>query len=263
MYDETFSKEELITILKEKDKLLSHKDRVSLLGESIEDITDQWKNPLISIYNSANNLQIKNILGLVDEITFSKELDNIIRNTDYLIQTISDVASFCKDSKYLCVLNINTLINKVLSIASLHLESKNIQITTNLDDECFVKCVENELMQVLLNIINNAVDILKIKHKDEREIIIRTIRDDNNVQIEIEDSAGGISEDLIDKIFDKYFTTKGEKGSGVGLFVSKQIIEEHFFGKLSVYNGQKGACFVIRLPLYEFINQENIMGSSL
>ncbi len=262
MYSEPLSREELITILKEKDKLLSHKDRVSLLGESIEDITDQWKNPLISIYNSANNLQIKKILGLVDEITFSKELDNIIKNTDFLIQTISDVASFCKDSKYSGVLNLNTLINKVLSIASFHVESKNIQITTRLDSECFVKCIENELMQVLLNIINNAVDVLKAKHKDEREIIISTIRNDNNVQIEIEDSAGGIDKDLMEKIFDKYFTTKGDKGSGVGLFVSKQIIEENFGGSLSVYNAQKGACFVIKLPLYEFINQENIIGSS-
>lgn len=256
-YDK-LSKEELIIILNEKDKLLAHKDRVSLLGESIEEITEKWRSPLISIFNSSNNVQIKKILGLLDDDLCEKELDNIIKNTDYLLQTIEDFSDFCKDTKYYNVINVQSLIHKVLSIASSRIEAKNIDIQTQFDEECFIKANENELMQVILNIIYNAIDALIHKAKNERKIILKSIRKDNKVSLLIEDNAGGIEEKNLEKIFDKYFTTKGSHGSGIGLYHSKQIIENNLNGSLSVHNSGFGACFVIDIPAYQFINEKKL-----
>ena len=114
-------------------------------------------------------------------------------------------------------------------------------------------------MQVILNIIYNAIDVLINKERNDRKIILRSIRVDNKISIYIEDNAGGIEEKNLEKIFDKYFTTKGSHGSGIGLYHSKQIIENNLNGSLSVFNTEFGACFVIDIPSYKFIN-EKILG---
>lgn len=253
------SKNELIIILQEKDKLLAHKDRVSLLGESMEEITDKWKTPLISIFNSSNNMQMKKLLGMLDEELCAKELDNIIKNTDYLLNNITDISDFCRDNKYCNVVNLESLIQKILSIASSNIESKNITLITKFEQDCFIKVNENELMQVVLNILNNAIDALLHKPKNERKIILETRRKNDNISILIEDNAGGIEEQLLQKIFEKYFTTKNSFGSGLGLYISKQIIDQNLNGVLKAYNVENGACFEIELPLYQFIN-EKILG---
>lgn len=254
MYN-NLSIDELKELLIEKDKLLAHKDRVSILGENLEELSEQLIYQLSSISMSANNLQMKKILGLLTDDIFQNELDNIIKNADFLSQSICDLSTFCKNKSYNEVLNLNVTIKKVISIVASNLKAKNIELITFLDNELFFKGCENELMQVLLNLLNNALDVLLLKPKNDRQIIIKLTQNKEKNIIMIEDNGGGINNELIDKIFDKYFTTKGDKGSGLGLFVSKQIIHENLKGSMKVYNTNKGACFIIELPIYEFVEQ--------
>lgn len=262
MYD-NLDKEALLELLKEKDaqlqakeQLLLRQDRVTLLGEGIEDLTDQWKKPLIAISASANKMHIKSILGLMSDEVFQHELDNIISNSEFLSQSVSDLAGFCSEEKIAKVFEVEKLLQRVLSISNAMLQGKEIDILLQCD-ECYAKGYENELMQALLNIINNAADELMKKNK-ERFIHIRVVDSNQFVTIEIEDNAEGIDEALLDKIFDKYFTTKGEEGLGTGLFVTKKIIQERFDGSINVSNGIHGAIFTIKLPLYQFLDLEEL-----
>jgi signal transduction histidine kinase len=252
------SPNELMDLVLKKDKLLAHKDRVNILGESIEELSEQWKNPIKTISTSVQNLQIKKMLNTLDDITFEEELNNISKNIDFIFQTINNISSFCKDQNYQNVLNLQSTLQKVILLSKRNLESKNIKLIVDfIKDDLFFRGIENEFMQVLLNIINNATDALISKPKDLRNIYITIDTFDNKNIVTIEDSAGGIDEDFITKIFDQYFTTKGDKGSGIGLFMSKQIVEEHLMGEINVKNTAKGACFTITLPKYTFIEEPN------
>lgn len=179
-------------------------------------------------------------------------------NIDFIFQTINSISSFCKDQNYKNVLNLQSTLEKVILLSKRNLESKNIKLLVDfIKDDLFFRGIENELMQVLLNIINNAMDALISKPKDSRNIYITLDTLESHNKITVEDSAGGINENLITKVFDQYFTTKGDKGSGIGLFMSKQIIEEHLMGEINVKNTAKGACFTITLPKYTFIEEPN------
>ena len=258
MYD-NLDKEQLIDLLQQKDReleskeqLLLRQDRVTLLGEGIEDLTDQWRKPLIAISASANKMHIKSILGLMSDEIFQKELDNIIQNSEFLSQTVADIAGFCSQESLQSVFDVQKVLQKVLSIAKAMLDGKGIEVFLD-SKQFYVKGYENELMQALLNLVNNAADELMKKSKG-RLINIKVCGDNEYVKISVEDSAGGIDTQLQEKIFDKYFTTKGEDGLGTGLFVTKQIIQQRFNGTIAVINTDIGAKFTIQLPTYQFLD---------
>lgn len=242
-------------IIEEQNKLLAHRDRLSLLGESIENIAHQWKQPLSSISTSASGLQVQKMLEVLTDKVFDDELDNIITNVDYLSQTINDFKNFFNGDKYPKIFQIHEIINKVLVITKGNLKVRHITVNGDFSVSCFVKGFENELMQAIINIINNASDALLSVPPESRTIYVnlKTIEDWH--YIHIEDTAGGIPEKIIDKIFNHYFTTKGDKGSGIGLYMTKLIVEKNLNGSLSVENTLNGAMFIIKLPVYKFIGE--------
>ena len=137
----------------------------------------------------------------------------------------------------------------ILNIIQISLDNKNI--TLKKDFKCQSKFVTypNELKQVILNLIKNAEDVLIENDIKDPYISLKSYRENGHITIEVGDNAGGISEDIIDEIFDPYFSTKLKKdGTGLGLYMSKMIIEEHCNGKLSVKNSKEGAVFKIALP---------------
>jgi PAS domain S-box-containing protein len=238
---------------------LIHQSRLAQLGEMLSMISHQWRQPLSSIAMVANNLEIKIASGRLsrsDEEENQKSdayilarLQRINKYVEYLSNTIDDFKNFYRPQKKRSFFNINALIDGTIELIAPTLEAKNITIYKNYAPHQELYSFENEIKQVILNILNNAKDALVESQIVDPTIMIKVDYHDSRCLIEIEDNGLGIDEKYIDKIFDPYFSTKSKNGTGLGLYMSRTIIEEHCHGKLSVENGEKGACFKVVLPV--------------
>jgi len=184
-----------------------------------------------------------------------EHLDNISDNVNHLSATVNDFRNFFRQDKTIKEFYVNDVFNKALSLLTSELKTSGIKIILS-EEDIKTSGIANELIQVFMNIITNAKqELLKIRSK--KYIFIDTKIVDNNVRIDITDSAGGVPLSIIDKIFDSHFTTKNEDGTGIGLYMSRKIIEENMKGILKVentiyeYNDESfsGAKFTIILPL--------------
>ena len=184
---------------------------------------------------------------------------NIINNSSqHLSQTIDDFRSFFNNDKETVDFNVNIPIEKVLYLIGTKLKNRNITIVKK-NEDIEIKGVENEFIQVILNIINNSIDAFENKKFDNKYIFISSYKKSHSIIIKIKDSAGGIKEDILDRVFEPYFTTKHQsQGTGIGLYMSLEIIKKHMHGNLSVSNKKylyndikyEGAEFRIELPFH-------------
>jgi signal transduction histidine kinase len=243
--------QEELAQIREKDKQLIHQSRLAQMGEMINMIAHQWRQPLSSINSTINNLIFKlKFEQEVDKDLFEQELKLIENYSQHLSETIDDFRNFFKKNKNLTSISIKSLFEDTLNIAKVSLENKNISVKIDYLCDIEIKTYPNEIKQVLLNLIKNAQDALIENNIKNPYISIYTRCDENNVILIIEDNAGGIPNDIIEHIFDPYFSTKLEKdGTGLGLYMSKTIIQEHCNGKLDVENSDFGAKFTIKLPI--------------
>jgi len=219
------------------------------MGEMVSMIAHQWRQPLAAISAGCVNLKVQNEMGILNNQTTVEIVDKIEEYTQHLSKTIDDFMNFFKPNKEKIFTTANDLIEETLNIVGASVKNHHIIVIKeiNCDDE--FKTYSNELKQVLMNIIKNAKDALVEKEIEDPVIKIKAYKEDKNIVIEISDNAGGIPEDIIDKIFDPYFSTKGKNGMGIGLYMSKIIAEEHCGGELTVKNGEKGAVFTLKLPI--------------
>ena len=226
--------------------MLSQQSRLAQMGEAISMIAHQWRQPL----NNLNGLVLLMDLKLskqreIKHNLLEEEFNEIETITAYMSNTIDDFRDFFKPEKEKVSFCLNETIKSTIRLLQpiLKYDAIKIHYTDNKKIELFG--YPNELGQVLINIINNAKDALvsNNQHK-EKNIYISLFQEQNSITITIQDNAGGISPEIIDHIFDPYFSTKLKKnGTGLGLYISKMVIEEHMNGKLSVTNGEKGAMF--------------------
>jgi signal transduction histidine kinase len=164
-------------------------------------------------------------------------------------KTIDDFRDFFKNDKKMQMCALIDVVHQAQDIIEPTLASRHINLKINAQSEQPVPCLRNELSQVILNLIANAMDALVLNHIEHGEITITIEEHPNRACMIIDDNAGGIPEEIIEKIFEPYFTTKSNSnGTGIGLYMSKSIIEEHMSGKLEVYNTLSGASFKITLP---------------
>ncbi|MEA1982196.1 MAG: 7TM diverse intracellular signaling domain-containing protein, partial [Campylobacterota bacterium] len=237
---------------REKDKILFQQNKLASMGEMIENIAHQWRQPLSQV-NSAV-LVIDNYL--MPESKNYKEIDQKLTEiedlTFYMSKTIDSFKNFFKPNKKDATFYVEDIINSSLLIAKNTIPEKTITIVLkNYKDDRYFG-LEDELQQVLIIILNNAKEALVQNKIENPRIEIQTINTDDYYTITISDNAGGIDADIIDKIFDPYFTTKHKsQGTGLGLYISKLIIEENMHGVLTVQNRDAGSCFEIKLPLKE------------
>jgi DNA-binding response OmpR family regulator len=229
---------------RQKDKLLFAKSRQAQMGEMISMIAHQWKQPLSAMSASVALLNLRSQTQKLDPATTKKITININKYIKYLSNTIDDFRDFFKPQKEMRVSNFELIVSKTLSLVEESIKSKNIELIINEEQIKEFLTYENELVQVVLNLLKNAEDAFNDKDIKQPQISI-TIKANS---LSIEDNAGGIDEDVIEKIFDPYFSTKGKTGTGLGLYMSKMIIEEHCNGELDVVNLKDGACFNIILP---------------
>ena len=232
---------------------LLEQSKMASMGAMIGNIAHQWRQPLSVISTAASGIIIsKEYDNLTDEQE-NKMLEGIIDNTQYLSDTIDTFRDYIKEKKELKEVILQDRLNNAINIVSDSLKNNYIKLINNIDDCESIKItmVVGELSQVVINIINNSKDVLLDNNISEPLIEINLVKNENNIAIiTIEDNAGGIPDDILPKIFDPYFTTKHEsQGTGLGLHMSKDIIEKHLKGKLYVKNINDGAKFFIELPL--------------
>jgi len=173
---------------------------------------------------------------------------SILLQTTHLSKTIDDFRNFFKLDKEVVKVKIQSIIEDTLAIVKDSLTNNYIEFKCTYESDSEVNAYQRELMQVFVNIINNAKDSLIISHTKNALIEVRVYNDEDYVNVDIDDNGIGIDDAILEKIFDPYFTTKDEKtGTGLGLYMSKLIIEDHLHGKIEAFPKKAGACFRIKL----------------
>ncbi|MBU1216724.1 PAS domain S-box protein [bacterium] len=237
-----------ITELKRKDEMLITQSRLAAMGEMIGMIAHQWRQPLTVISMSANNMILDIALDDLDAPHIKEYSDEILLQTQHLSKTIDDFRNFFKSDKSLVQVKIQEILEKTYAIVKDSLLNHNITLQTSYASESEVNVYPRELMQVFVNLINNAKDALILKKCEDAQIDVKVFEDEEYVITEICDNGDGIDEAILSKIFDPYFTTKDEKtGTGLGLYMSKMIINEHLHGTIEAFNQATGACFRVKL----------------
>lgn len=237
----------------QKDSLLAQQSKMISMGQMIENIAHQWRQPLSLISISASGLKLKKELDELDDKVFDRTVDSIINSTSYLSNTIEDFMNFFKPHKEKKIFNIKDSLEKSLYLLKSRFQSEDIIIIKNLKD-VQISGYENEFMQVIINLLTNAKDALVSNNIKKKFIFLQIIETKENLTINVKDNAGGIKKEIIDKIFEPYFTTKHKsKGTGIGLYMSNIIIERYLDGRIEVKNDEftfqdekyKGALFSI------------------
>jgi signal transduction histidine kinase len=241
----------------QKENILNHQSKMAAMGEMIENIAHQWRQPLSVISTVATGAKLKKDLNILSDEEFYETVDIIKNSTLHLSNTIDDFRNFFSNDKELTSFDINVPIDKVIYLVSSKLKNRNISIIKN-HQEIYVLGLENEFIQVILNIINNSIDAFETNNNLDKFIFINMYKENNTAILTIKDNAGGIKNENLDRIFEPYFTTKHKsQGTGIGLYMSLEIINKHMNGKLSasnkeyIYNNKKytGAEFKIELNL--------------
>lgn len=238
--------------------LLSQQSKMAAMGEMIGNIAHQWRQPLSTITTSSTGMQIQKELNILEDKDLIKGLETINQSAQYLSRTIDDFRNFFTQNKQKNYFNIKNSIQQAISLVSVQFYKKNIEIIENVDN-IEVNSYENELIQVMINLLNNARDELIKKEENERKLIfIYAKKENDTLIITVKDNANGIPFSIIKKIFDPYFSTKDiATGTGIGLFMSKEIITKNMGGTIEaknekyVYDKKEylGAVFTITLPL--------------
>ena len=241
-----------------KDAYLLHQSRLAQMGEMLSMIAHQWKQPLNSI--STTQISIRMALELEkydlndnqqreDFIEFlHQKLDKIGAYTQNLSQIISDFSDFYRPNAKSEIMLMSRVITKACNIIEDSMDANNIELQLDLHSNTVVKIHENEFMQVILNILNNAKEQLVNKSVEHAHIMVKNYDEDGYSILEISDNAGGIDEAALPNIFDPYFSTKLEKnGTGLGLYMSKNIIQDYHNGSIIAKNNKEGALFVIKI----------------
>jgi len=259
-YNLTLKKE----VSKIKKELLEYEDimhrqpKMAAMGEMLENIAHQWRQPLSVISVLSTGMKIQNEAGVLDQKALAEGLNDINTSSQYLSKTIDDFRDFFKPNYKKSTFHITEVIEYTVNLAKTKFAShkSDISIIENVID-MEIYTFKNELIQVIVNLLNNAGDELEKSDKSRRLIFIETFANDDFVYIKIKDNAGGIPQNIIHRIFEPYFTTKHKsQGTGVGLYMSDEIVKKHMRGTLHVSNNAfmfedaayNGAEFTIELP---------------
>ena len=230
----------------EKEKLLIHQSKLASMGEMINNIAHQWRQPLTHLGFINMNLQLAFEDEPLDKKYLKEKIEESNAQLDFMSKTIDNFRDFYKPNKQKEIFYISVAVKKALEIMEPIFESNKIEFEFNVIKDKQINAYENEYSQVILNILTNAKDVLISRQIQNPKIIISINEKNDSIITTILDNAGGIENKYINHIFDPYFTTK-QKGSGIGLYMSKMIIESHFKGKIKVFNKDKGASFSIEV----------------
>jgi len=227
---------------REKEQMLMHQSKLAALGEMLGNIAHQWRHPITRLSLLIQNFEMAYKMGKIDDKFVNKFKNQAFEQINYMSDTIDDFTNFFKKDKEKQKFFVRDVIEDALKLLEGRL--KNIELIKEYEARIEIIGYKTEFSQVILNILNNAIDVLNERDIKNKKIWIRIKKN----LIEIEDNAGGVPEEIKEKIFEPYFTTKFQsQGTGIGLYMSKIIITKHFNSKLEVQNTQNGALFRIIL----------------
>lgn len=233
-----------------KDRLFAQQSRHAAMGEMIEQIAHQWRQPLNTLALINQNLYFKRQLGQCQELCYETAHNQFEEHLQYMSKTIDDFRNYYKMDKSKMLEDIGELAGIALRLSEVLLKYARIQTNLVVHSSTKVMLAKNEMIQVFMNLIKNAHDVIKAREMESGEITITVSKVMGRIEVLVEDNAGGIENSIIEKVFDIYFTTKSDdEGTGLGLYMCRYIIEESFGGRIRVENSTKGAKFIMELPI--------------
>jgi PAS domain S-box-containing protein len=234
--------------LRIRDQLLIHQGRLAAMGEMIGNIAHQWRQPLNMLALIVQELPVYHKQGKLDQQYLADSVNKAMLTISNMSQTIDDFRDFLKPDNAKVLFRVSEAMQKSVSLVEASFKVTGLQIQTIVDEEVSIEGCQNEYAQVILNILMNAKDALLEQKIVNPLIVLRLFSEHGKAVLTVTDNAGGIPDAIIDKIFDPYFTTKGpDQGTGIGLFMSKAIIEKNMGGRLTVRNIGDGAEFRIEV----------------
>ena len=244
-------------INKQKEDLLVQQSKMATMGEMLENIIHQWKQPLAAISTNISSVQLQKEIKILDDESLDKALADVMSVIEHLANTLDDFGNYLKPNREKIIFNLDKNIDKSIFLLTSQFKCESIKIIKSISNLNAIG-FKNDFIQSFLNLLNNSRDALKQLTIEEKFIFvdIKSI-DESNIEIKVKDNAGGIPADIMDNIFESHFTTKDQVGgTGIGLYMTKEMIEKHMNGKIEVKNvdyeyegvSYKGAQFTINLP---------------
>ncbi|HAL86296.1 MAG TPA: hypothetical protein DCM31_05115, partial [Deferribacteraceae bacterium] len=217
---------------REQEQMLIHQSKMAAMGEMISNIAHQWRQPLSKITGILTNLEMGTLQGFIDKKEAETLIHEAFSTLKFMSRTIDDFKNFFSPSKPVEEFCINAALKEVISIIEPNLRFHGIRVLMKVQENIFLKTYRNEFCQVLLNIIQNAKDVLSIRRITDPKIEIRITAGREKTVIRISDNGGGIDHNAMERIFEPYFTTRPD-GQGIGLYMSKIIIEKNIKGTIT------------------------------
>lgn len=246
-----------IRLEREKDQMMFFQSRMAQMGELLNLIAHQWRQPLNVINILMGKLLVADSLEKLDTEGLQKAVGEVEEQTRYMSKTIDDFSDFFKPTKQMESAKVEEVVENVLSMIAPMLEKYGIESEVKIERDLTITTFINEVIQVMMNLLKNSLDVLVENKPPAPRIKVTTERDDGVVRLCVEDNGGGMDDDVLHKIFQPYFSTKSKNtGTGLGLYMSKIIVENHCQGKIwgenrvenRFENKERGARFTIELP---------------
>ena len=235
--------------LQEQEELIIAQSRHVAMGEMISMIAHQWRQPITVIAMSANNMLVDIALEQVSNESFENGASAIVEQTQYLSKTIDDFKNFFRPNKEKDEINVCDVVNESIGLMGKNIQNSNIELifTDSIDET--VTTFSRELLQVIINFLKNAKDVLEEKSTKNAYIKVSVESLEDSFVYSVCDNGGGVDESIKSRIFDPYFSTKGPSvGTGLGLYMSKIIVEKHLNGEIQIVDTDDGVCFKVVLP---------------
>ena len=236
---------------REKDKLLTQSSKMAEMGDMLSMIAHQWRQPLNQISYVIMNIESAHEYNELTEEYMQSKVKEANELLEFMSVTIDDFKNYFKPDKEQEEVELDEVVQKALALLQKTLKNEDIEVILDIENTPSLKLYRNEFIQVLLNLLKNARDALNAQNIENKKIIIRIFQEEGSVVLKVCDNAGGIKEGIVEKIFDPYFSTKeASSGTGLGLYMSKMIIESHLGARLEVQNAKEGACFSIKINIF-------------
>lgn len=233
---------------REKDRLMAHQARLAAMGEMLSNIAHQWRQPLNNLGLYIQNLQADHEANTLNGEQLKEYVASCMDTLCYMSRTINDFQHYFRPNRTPSPFDIATTIRETVKLVESSLQAGGISVRTHEMEPYSVNGFANEFAQVILNIINNAKDVLIERGIPNSTIDITSCCNDDCISVSIRDNGGGIPAHLMEKIFDPYFTTKAKtQGTGLGLYMAKMIIDKSMGGRLTARNTPEGAEFIIEI----------------
>lgn len=230
-----------------KDKMLEQQSKMAAMGEMMDAVAHQWKQPLNSFSMLSELLEIDFNNGSVDKAYIKEFNETLHLQIDHMLSTLNEFRNFFRPNQNNENFHLNDCVKSVQLLMKDELLSQKINITLDIDEFITINGIKNEFIHIFLNLLSNSIDAFNERDIQNREVAIRCYEENSKTYIEFEDNAGGIPQNVIKDIFKPNVTTKADgKGTGIGLYMSSQIIQKNH-GTINVHNTEDGSFFTIIL----------------